>query len=112
MYNPSIRANLPAPADLVRYHWRQYRLGVPVAPYYAPSEVFTSPQQRERDFYAQVDHPETGSPEHTGAPFQFSKTPTMLTRTPLLGEHNADVYCGLLGYAVEELSALGMGEAV
>ena len=80
--------------------------GVPVAPYYTPSEVFTSPQQRERDFYAQVDHPETGPLEYTGAPFQLSETPTTLSRAPLLGEHNVDVYCGLLGYAGRELAAL------
>ncbi len=30
----------------------------------------------------------------------------MLARAPLLGEHNVDVYCGLLGYAGRELSAL------
>ena len=80
--------------------------GVPVAPYYTPSEVFTSPQQRERDFYAPVDHPETGPLEYTGAPFQLSETPTTLTRAPLLGEHNVDAYCGLLGYTAQELAAL------
>ena len=86
--------------------------GVPVAPYYTPSEVFTSPQQRERDFYAQVDHPETGPLEYTGAPFQLSETPTTLTRAPLLGEHNVDVYCGLLGYAARELAALARAGAI
>ena len=80
--------------------------GVPVAPYYTPSEVFTSPQQRERDFYTQVAHPETGPLEYTGAPFQLNETPTTLTRAPLLGEHNLDVYCGLLGYGVRELAAM------
>ena len=86
--------------------------GVPVAPYYTPSEVFTSPQQRQRDFYTQVNHPQTGPLEYTGAPFQLSETPTTLTRAPLLGEHNAEVYCGLLGYAVRELAALGRARAV
>ena len=86
--------------------------GVPVAPYYTPSEVFTSPQQRQRDFYAQVNHPETGPLEYTGTPFQLSETPTILTRAPLLGEHNADVYCGLLGYRERELAALARAGAV
>ena len=71
--------------------------------------MFTSPQQRERDFYTQVNHPETGPLEYTGAPFQLSETPTTLTRAPLLGEHNVDVYCGLLGYKARELAALGKG---
>ena len=86
--------------------------GVPVAPYYTPSEVFASPQQRERDFYATVNHPETGPLEYTGAPFQLSETPTTLTRAPLLGEHNVDVYCGLLGYRERELAALARAGAV
>ena len=85
--------------------------GVPVAPYYTPSEVFTSPQQRERDFYTQVNHPETGPLEYTGAPFQLSETPTTLTRAPLLGEHNADVYCALLDYTAQELAALARAGA-
>ena len=83
--------------------------GVPVAPYYTPSEVFASPQQRERDFYTQINHPATGPLEYTGAPFQLSQTPTTLTRAPLLGEHNVDVYCGLLGYKAQELTALARG---
>ena len=86
--------------------------GVPVAPYYTPSEVFTSPQQRERDFYTQVDHPETGPLEYTGAPFQLNETPTMLTRASLLGEHNVDMYCELLGYTARELAALARAGAV
>ena len=86
--------------------------GVPIAPYYTPSEVFQSPQQRERAFYSQVDHPATGPLEYTGAPFQLSETPTTLERAPLLGEHNADVYCGLLGYAARELAALGRAGVV
>ncbi len=86
--------------------------GVPVAPYYTPSEVFTSPQQRERDFYTQVNHPETGPLEYTGAPFQLSETPTTLTRAPRLGEHNAEVYCGLLGHQVTELAVLARAGAV
>ncbi len=86
--------------------------GVPIAPYYTPSEVFQSPQQRERAFYSEVDHPATGPLEYTGAPFQLSETPTVLERAPLLGEHNVEVYCGLLGYAAQDLAALGRAGAV
>ena len=86
--------------------------GVPIAPYYTPSEVFQSPQQRERAFYSQIDHPATGPLEYTGAPFQLSETPTTLTRAPLLGEHNADVYCGLLGYVPMELAGLARAGAI
>ena len=51
--------------------------GVPVARPTTPRSKFsTSPQQRERDFYTQVNHPETGPLAYTGAPFQLSETPT------------------------------------
>ncbi len=86
--------------------------GVPIAPYYTPSEVFQSPQQRERAFYSEIDHPATGPLEYTGAPFQLSETPTTLTRAPLLGEHNMEVYCGLLGYRAQDLAGLARAVAV
>ena len=79
--------------------------GVPIAPYYTPSEVFHSPQQRERGFYSTVDHPETGPLEYAGAPFRLDGAPPALSRAPLLGEHNAAVYGGLLGLPPAELAA-------
>ena len=86
--------------------------GVPIAPYYTPAEVFRSPQQRQRGFYAAVNHPATGPLEYAGAPFQLEETPTVLTRAPLLGEHNAEVYGGLLGYPARELAALARAHAI
>ncbi len=86
--------------------------GVPIAPYYTPAEVFRSPQQRQRGFYAEVNHPATGPLEYAGAPFQLEETPTVLTRAPLLGEHNAEVYGGLLGYPAQELAALARAHAI
>ena len=80
--------------------------GVPIAPYYTPSEVFHSPQQRERGFYAELDHPAAGPLEYAGAPFTLDATPTVLSRAPLLGEHNAAVYGELLGLPAAELAAL------
>ena len=86
--------------------------GVPIAPYYTPAEVFQSPQQRERGFYTEVNHPAAGPLEYAGAPFQLSATPTTLTPAPLLGEHNAEVYGGLLGYPARELAALARAGAI
>ena len=86
--------------------------GVPIAPYYTPAEVFHSPQQRERGFYAAIDHPETGPLEYAGAPFSLDATPTTMGRAPLLGEHNAAVYGGLLDLPAAELAALARAGAV
>ena len=68
--------------------------------------------KRERGYFAAVDHPETGALEYAGAPFQLDGTPTVLTRAPLLGEHNATVYGGLLGYSPAELTALARAGAI
>lgn len=79
--------------------------GVPIAPYLTPAEVFDSPQQRERDFYAELDHPEAGALDYAGLPFRMGETPPALRRAPLLGEHNAGVF-GALGYSPEDLTML------
>ena len=85
--------------------------GVPIAPYLAPGEVFDSPQQRERDFFVEVVHPEAGTYDYAGLPFRMSETPPVVTRAPLLGEHNADVY-GALGYSPEQLTVLARAEII
>lgn len=80
--------------------------GVPIAPYYTPTEVLHSPQQRERGFYQTIAHPDAGDLEYPGAPFALAATPTGIGRAPRLGEHNAPVYCDLLGCPPAELPAL------
>ena len=85
--------------------------GVPIAPYLTPGEVFESPQQRERDFFMPVDHPEAGSYDYAGMPFRMSETPPTLRRAPLLGEHNAEVY-EALGYSPEQLTVLARAEVI
>ena len=79
--------------------------GVPIAPYLTPAEVYSSPQQREREFFVELGHPEAGSYDYAGLPLRMSETPPALRRAPLLGEHNAEVF-GALGYSPEELIVL------
>ena len=79
--------------------------GVPIAPYLTPAEVFDSPQQRERDFFVGISHPEAGDYDYAGLPLRMGETPPDMKRAPLLGEHNAEVF-GNLGYSPQELTAL------
>ena len=85
--------------------------GVPIAPYLTPGEVFESAQQRERDFFREIDHPAAGSYDYASLPFRMGETPTSLRRAPLLGEHNTGVY-GSLGYSPEQLSCLARAEVI
>ncbi len=87
------------PKDWI-YHQGQAH-GIPVAPYYTPAEVFESPQQRDRQFYQDVGHPQAGEVEYPGLPFHLSETPEQTGRAPLLGEHNSEIL-GSLGYSAED----------
>jgi crotonobetainyl-CoA:carnitine CoA-transferase CaiB-like acyl-CoA transferase len=70
-------------------------------------EVMTDPQYRARGFFQEVDHPVAGRLAYPGAPFRMSQTPWRTVRpAPLLGEHNDEVYMGMLGFTGEELAML------
>ena len=85
--------------------------GVPIAPYLTPAEVYSSPQQRERDFFAEIIHPEAGNYDYAGLPFRMGETPTSLKRAPLLGEHNVEVF-GTLGFSPEDLGRMARAEVI
>ena len=54
-----------------------------------------------------ANHPLAGQWLYPGTAYLFSDhQPQVRGRAPLLGEHNAEVYCGELGYSREELVEL------
>ena len=62
---------------------------------------------RERGNVIEMDHTEVGPREVAGLPIRFSDIPRPAYYTaPLLGEHNNDVFCGLLGHSASHVSAL------
>jgi crotonobetainyl-CoA:carnitine CoA-transferase CaiB-like acyl-CoA transferase len=66
-------------------------------------DTFNCPHLKEREFWVEIDHPETGKLQYPGRPFLMSDTPYQLKRwAPLLGEHNKEVY-GQLGYSTDDL---------
>ncbi len=68
----------------------------------------TSPQLAEREYWTDVAHDYLGtSLRFPGAPVKLSRTPWRPPRpAPLPGEHNAEVYGGLLGLSGDELRGL------
>ena len=92
------------------YHEGQAQ-SVPFAPYYTPKEVFESRQQRDKEFFVAVDHPEAGELDYAGMPFRMGATPPALDRAPMLGEHNCEVL-GTLGYTPEEIVSLARAGVV
>ncbi len=85
--------------------------GVPIAPYLTPAEVFDSPQQRERDYFEEIIHPEAGTFDYAGLPFRLGETPAKLNCAPTLGEHNAEIFASV-GYKPEELTSLARAGVV
>ena len=68
------------------------------------SGVVNDPHLGERQFFARSVHPVAGEVSFPGAPFNMGKTPWMLlSPAPLSGEHNEEIYTGLLGHSRKEL---------
>lgn len=87
--------------------------GVPIAMFSTPQDLLASGQMKARGFFVEVDHPEVGRQKYPYVPYQFSETPARYERpAPSLGQHNAEVYGGLLGYSREDLVRLRAAGAI
>jgi len=65
------------------------------------------PQVAARDMILNVDYPGLGSIPLPGLPIKLSLTPGSISaRAPEIGEHNKEIYCGLLGFSRKELIKL------
>ena len=77
---------------------------IPCMPVYTAKEVVNAEQLEAREFFVEVEHKEAGKVKYPGAPYKLSGTPWSVNRpAPLLGEHNVEVYCGVLGYTKQDL---------
>jgi CoA:oxalate CoA-transferase len=80
------------------------------APVNSPEDLLKYTQLKAREYFVEVDHPETGEVTYPGAPFKMSETSWKIRQpAPLLGQHNEEIYCRLLGYTSEELMKLREG---
>ena len=70
------------------------------------SEVLADPHLRERGMVVDLEHPERGRFPMPANPIHLSASPTEVRAAPLLGEHNAAVYGGLLGLGADEVAQL------
>jgi CoA:oxalate CoA-transferase len=84
--------------DLALHH------GVPCSLVRSVKELVEDDQLAFRKFWQEVQHPVAGKIKYPGPPFAMSATPGKIERAaPLLGEHNEQVYCGMLGYSRQDL---------
>ena len=65
------------------------------------------PQVAAREMIVNMDYPGLGTFPIPGLPIKFSLTPGSInSRAPKVGEHNKEIYCGLLGLSQKELKKL------
>jgi CoA:oxalate CoA-transferase len=80
---------------------------VPSAPVLSFEQVTNDPHLISRGMVAEVEQVVSGKVKVVGSPFKMSETPGDPTLpAPFLGEHNHEVYCGLLGLSEQEVGQL------
>jgi CoA:oxalate CoA-transferase len=80
------------------------------APLNNAEDILKNPHLKDREYFVEINHPETGKVIYPGAPFKMSESPWQIKHpAPLLGQHNEEVYCDLLGYTKEDLVKLREG---
>jgi crotonobetainyl-CoA:carnitine CoA-transferase CaiB-like acyl-CoA transferase len=84
------------------------KIPIPAGICYEQTEVVRDPQVIERECLTDVPYPNMpGKMPVTNAPFRMSATPTRVERGfPGVGQHNAEIYGGLLGYTPDYLEKL------
>jgi crotonobetainyl-CoA:carnitine CoA-transferase CaiB-like acyl-CoA transferase len=79
--------------------------GVPAAPVNTVAEMVADPQVKAREMFVETDHPIYGRLKTTGTPLKMSETPGRIRwLAPQPGEHNEEVFVGLLGYSRDDLA--------
>lgn len=87
--------------------------GVPAGRVLATRDQVDDPHFRERRFTVEIDHPEVGARSVAGIPAKFSAMPELgYGPAPCLGEHNDEVFGGLLGLDADEIARLVADEVI
>jgi crotonobetainyl-CoA:carnitine CoA-transferase CaiB-like acyl-CoA transferase len=111
------RKELAETFDAITRQWRQADMlaamesaGVPAGPIYDLEQVFEDPQVQHRGVAIEVPHPLAGTVRICTNPIKFSETPIKdYTAPPIQGQHNDEVFKGLLGFDDAELQRLKAG---
>ncbi len=101
---------------LTKTKWEAFNelneINVPCGPIMDTAELLDDQDLRASGMIVEVDHPERGPFKTVGCPFTLSDSPVEVQRSPLLGEHNAEILRELLDAPDEELERLTAAGAV
>jgi len=79
---------------------------VPCGPILSMKELAEDPSLRATGTIVEVDHPMRGKYLSVGNPIKLSASPTVVTRSPLLGEHTDEILSQVLGYTGDEVASI------
>jgi formyl-CoA transferase len=79
---------------------------IPCGPILSTKEIIEDASLRANGIVVEVEHPERGRYVTVGSPLKLSDSTVPIERSPLLGEHNEEVYVAELGLAHEEIAQL------
>ncbi len=80
---------------------------VPSGPLNTSADLVADAHLKGRRYWTSVRHPVTGDVLYPSRPFIMDKTPWQIHRAaPMLGQHNVEVFGGLLGYSHQEIGRL------
>ncbi|MEM7176859.1 MAG: formyl-CoA transferase [Pseudomonadota bacterium] len=85
---------------------------IPVGPILSMKEIAEDEGLRATGTIVEVDHPERGPYLTVGCPIKLSGSPVDVTRSPLLGEHTAEILTEVLGYSPDEVADIAGSGAV
>jgi crotonobetainyl-CoA:carnitine CoA-transferase CaiB-like acyl-CoA transferase len=81
--------------------------GIPFALTMSIADIFKDPQYAARENIVSVAHPRLGTLKMQGVVPKLSKTPAAAIKAaPDIGQHNREIFCGLLGMQDAELDRL------
>jgi formyl-CoA transferase len=81
-------------------------LDIPVGPILSMKEIAEDEGLRATGTIVEVDHPERGPYLTVGNPIKMSDSPSVVKRSPLLGEHTEEILREVLGYTPSEISEI------
>jgi formyl-CoA transferase len=85
---------------------------IPCGPILSMKEIIEEPSLRKTGTVVEVDHPTRGKYFSVGNPIKLSDSPTDVLRSPLLGEHTAEILREVLGYSDAEVHRVEASGAI
>jgi len=79
---------------------------IPCGPILSMKELAEDQSLRATGTVVEVDHPVRGKYLSVGNPIKLSASPTVVERSPLLGEHTDEILTSVLGFNTDEVAAI------